>query len=299
MCIRDSIKSGPTDANGILMVTYGKEFVGNAHAGAHYNPYSIATAVLSFARFRSDPKAVASIRQYLDFLLAHAHKDNDGRPLHVYPFNYPSVDATAPWYSAMSQATAGSAFLWGHRVTGEQTYLDAAVESILALEGDTNPPFLIHRRNGLWPKEYPTWRYAVLDGALAALIGIWDLSRAMPMNDLRYPQVIALLEKTKDGVLDGLPCFASSAYGHFYADAGYSLGSSYQRTNIRLLTYLADLDPKFGDFAQAFSVSTRNPIIKAWYAAILTLRGYFENRGLIERSKRPCITASPNVPQGR
>lgn len=281
------------DKNGILMVVYRPEFVGQGQAGPQYNPYSISNAVLEYVRYRNDPRAISEIRRYLDFLLAYGTKLDTGELLLPYNFDYPSTKGKAPWYSAMDQAISASAFLWGHRLTGDARYLDAALALVFALQSDTKPPFLINRPVGVWPKEYPTWEYTVLDGALSALIGVWDMSRALPADHPSRPRVAKLLADMKAGVLDALPCFESAAFGHFYADGGYSLGAGYQRTNIRLLKYLSALDPAFGEYAETFSIKSRSVVVRAWHAAEITVRDFLANRRLIEKFRPPCVATSP------
>lgn len=284
------------DADGIPMVVYGKEFVGEAHAGAQYNPVTIAAAALDFVRYRNDPRAAIEVSRYLDFLLRYGKAANNGSLLLPYKFDSLSTNSRAPWYSAMAQAVAASAFLWGHRLTGDDRYLMAAVSLVVALEQDIRPPFLVPQRRGQWPKEYPSWQYTVLDGALATLIGIWDLAQALPAQHPQRARIVALKASVTAGILGALPCFKSAAFGHFYADAGYSLGPGYHRTNIRLLSYLGGLDPAFAQFAEAFSIADRSILARTWHAAVITGHDFLVNRGLIARSRPPCVTASADRP---
>tara|TARA_R110000782_G_scaffold247664_1_gene334494 strand:- start:1784 stop:2890 length:1107 start_codon:yes stop_codon:yes gene_type:complete len=285
-------KTLQVDDQGIVMSVYTEEFVPVDQAGPQYSPHTIATTVMTYVTYRTNPRAVEEIRRYLDFLISYADKDTKGNLLLPYRFDYPSIKGKAPWYSAMDQAASASAFLWGHRLTGDPRYLNAAVSLVLALESPIRPPFLVPHGRGFWPKEYPAWEYSVLDGSLAALVGIWDLARTLPVDHPRHGRITKLLESVKIGILDGLPCFTSRAFGHFYADGGYSLGPGYQTVNIRLLSYLSGLNPVFGIYADKFSVASRGWLARAWYAAVITGRDFLANRGLIAKHPPPCIVAS-------
>jgi hypothetical protein len=102
-----------------------------------------------------------------------------------YPYSFalhgnPNEVLRAPWYSAMAQGLALTAFVRLHEVTGEQQWRDAADATFesLKIRGPRSAPWVVHLDGSgyLWLEEYPfpPKPDRTINGHLFAAIGLYD-----------------------------------------------------------------------------------------------------------------------------
>lgn len=129
----------------------------------------------------------------------------EGRSCFVVP-HFDQVDGYArhatPWLNAMVQGWAGAVLARAHQVTGEDRFAEAARRAV-------GPCFVPVKRGGvrdferngrLWYEKYalPGQTRHVLNGFMAALLGIWDVARATGDRDARhaFDEGVASLDET-------------------------------------------------------------------------------------------------------
>jgi hypothetical protein len=223
---------------GVRLVDYGPT------AGVQYNPVTIAQYVLSLVPFRDDRRILAAMRSNLDFLLEQVDTTPDGNLVFRYEFDWPWREATAPWFSGMAQGQAASALLWGYRTFGDPRYKDAAKKAILAIIEGWPVEFVVPVAGGLWLKEYPTYRYKVINGSLAGVAGVYDLWRSLDESDPDRRVVGELLVRTVAGVKGHFQHFESAMWGHYHSDRGNAGPVGKYAATLAWLDYLAEYDPE-------------------------------------------------------
>ncbi|MCP5264742.1 MAG: hypothetical protein H6934_01425 [Burkholderiaceae bacterium] len=270
----------PLDAQGILTFDYGGKL------GRQYNPLFIADFAMSLAPFASDGRARQLLFANLEFLRGRARPTAGGNLAFPYEFDFTKLGESAPWYSAMAQARIGEAMMWGYRLSGEARWLDAAKRAVFALE-DGMPGKTMARRleHGIWLKEFPGYRFNVLDGMLVAIVGVHQVYRGLPQSDPDRPRMWALIEQSLEGFKRNHACFVAPTGGVYFSDNRVGPNQGYYDLIMKQLAYLAKVDPEIDAIAARYSMAGmglgRKLALNYWY--VLTRR--MSRFGLIE----PCV----------
>lgn len=249
--------------NGVIVFDYGGSL------GVQYNPVTQSQYILAIAPYAStNSDAYESMIVNLDFLLSNAKTTAGGNLIYSYDFDLPINNESAPWYSSMAQGQAASALLWGYRISNDTRYLEGAKKSIFALiEENSSVPFIKHKNGGIWFKEYPHYRYEVLDGSLATNAGIYDLYKSLNESDPdRY-----LLEQI---LSDSISCFKNSSYefdstlfGHYLDNKREIPNPSYYSGNLAWLEYLSTYDKELETIRNGYMMEKCDTTTKMliWY----------------------------------
>ena len=135
--------------------------------------------------------------------LIDTHFESRGAWFFKYDFDYqidsapaPGDIIRAPWFSALSQGLAISAFCELYRVTTNQAYLDAAAQAFAAYKlpaSDTEPWICdIDEKGCLWMEEYasvPKSHQWVMNGHISGVWGAYDYYRTTgDLDALRLAQ---------------------------------------------------------------------------------------------------------------
>ena len=178
-----------------------------------FNPVTATQFVLSLVPYCDEALARRAIRANLDHLLDRAERTPGGNLLFPYEFDWPWREEVAPWYSGMAQGQAASACLWAYRILGDRRYSVAARAAVLAMVESRRVNFLVETAGGIWLKEYPSYRYRVLDGSLAGLAGIYDLWRFLGDEDPAKSTIASLLSDAVAGLKGSWHRFESATWG--------------------------------------------------------------------------------------
>ena len=272
-----------TNGDGISLAPYPPPL------GKQFSPVNAASAALSAVAYMDDSRMPAFIMAHLDALIAWGETTAAGNLVFPYRFDWPPAGQKAPWYSAMAQGQAASAFLWGHRLFGRAEYLDAARRAILALAEDRHRPFfkILPDGNRIWLKEYPGYRFNVLDGSLSAISGVYDLWRSLAEDHPDHPRVAQLLERSMAGLKWGIACFEHSFWGHVASDFGYFHSVQYYRANLTLLNYLSEHEPALSYYVKAYRLPDRSRVMDVVIALVYRAWDFLKNKGFID--KQPCF----------
>ncbi len=109
--------------------------------------------------------------RYVDYFLSRQSPEG----LWAYQFDW--YASTAPWYSALAQARGASVMLRAWLIRKDQTYLDAVHQALSRFELPTaQGGFLHHLKSSPYYEEYPKTPTGVLNGFMASLISIWEVS---------------------------------------------------------------------------------------------------------------------------
>ncbi|MDI9633131.1 MAG: D-glucuronyl C5-epimerase family protein [Methanolinea sp.] len=251
------------DNKGVVVYDYGGTI------GKQYNPVTISQYVLSIAPYAyTNEEAYDSMRINLEFLLLNANITPKGNIIHPYNFDWPTNNESAPWYSSMAQGQAASAFLWGYRISNETRFYEGAKKSILALiEENSSVPFIKQKNGGKWLKEYPHYKYEVLDGSLAAIAGVYDLYRSLDESDPDKYLVESLLKDSIDGFKKSSHEFRSTFFGHYFDNSKIVPNPSYYSCNLAWLKYLSNYDPELEIIREGYIMKNCNLFkeIFIWY----------------------------------
>lgn len=251
------------DENGVVLADYG------GNLGRQYNPVTISQYVLSIAPYASTKSdAYDSMVVNLDFLLSNSKITAGDNLIHPYTFDWPINNETAPWYSSMAQGQAASALLWGYRTTNDTKYLDGAKKTVFALiEENSTVPFIKEKNGGIWLKEYPNYKYEVLDGSLAAIAGVYDLYRSMDASDPDRKVVELLLSESIIGFKLSSHEFDSTLFGHYYDNKRIIPNPNYYSANLALLEYLLTYDGELETIRNKYMMEDCGRIKKLiiWY----------------------------------
>lgn len=180
--------AGPLDGSG----TYDEHGVsvriidGRAYDHPVLQAQFMLTRLASYHHNR-DPRYLARVEAHAERLLANAVHARGAIYL-PYPFDWAlhgdrTDMMTAPWYSAMAQGQAMSAFVRLHGVTGKQRYADAAMQlfaSFTNLRSGGGPWTVDVDSDGyLWFEEYAKHPGAdrALNGHIFAIYGLYDYFR--------------------------------------------------------------------------------------------------------------------------
>ena len=253
--------------------------------GKQFNPVYAASAALTAVAYREDSRMPAFILAHLDALISGGETTASGNLVFPYRFDWPSAGQKAPWYSAMAQGQAASAFLWGYRLFGRADYLDTARRAILAIPEDRRRPFYktLPNSNGIWLKEFPGYRFNVLDGSLFAVAGVYDLWRSLAKDHPDHPKVARLLERSMAGLKQGIGCFEHPFWGHAANDFGAFRSAPYYRANLSLLNYLSEHEPSLSQYVKAYKLPDRSRAMDIILAHAYRAWEFLKNKGVIDK----------------
>jgi hypothetical protein len=171
-------------------------------------------------------------------------------------------------------------------MSGDRRYLDAAARLILAMtEPDTG--LAAPLRAGVWLKEYPNFRFNVLDGSLAALAGVYDTHRALGEVQATPLQgrVAVLLDQALTGLKGNVHCFANPLTGHLYDDSGDLPDASYYGANLAWLDYLSRADAALGDAREQLRARPMSDVRRVLLGTRLVATRWLRRKGLVW----PCV----------
>lgn len=131
---------------------------------------------------------------YVDYFVSIQTKDGD------WHYNFDWFASKAPWSSALAQARGASVMLRAWMHSGKEIYLDAARRALSKFDMPTSQGGFLEKfslENCFYFEEYPKDPTAVINGFMAALFGVWELS--IWTQDARLTQLwkkgISSLEK--------------------------------------------------------------------------------------------------------
>jgi hypothetical protein len=174
-------------------------------------------------------------------------------------FDYPPEGLTAPWFNAMSQGLALSFFVRLHRVTGDESHLEAAeriFDSFRRLgrhKKGGDRPWVAYTASGryLWLEHYPSKRPDhVLNAHLHATIGLYEY-----WQHTRSPQARVLLEGALTTMRDRAGLYRREGKVSLYGLRTRTNHYKYHQIHIWQLRLLGRMtgDPFFGELADAMS----------------------------------------------
>lgn len=183
-----SAGAGPLDGSG----TYDEQGVSVRYIDGRPYDHPVLQAQFMLTRLASyhhnrDPAYLARVEAHADRLLSNAQPARGALYL-PYPFDWAlHGDRTdmmvAPWYSAMAQGQALSAFVRLHEVTGKQRYADAAAQlfASFTLPRQDGVPWTVDIDGDgyLWFEEYAKHPGPdrALNGHIFAIYGLYDYYR--------------------------------------------------------------------------------------------------------------------------
>lgn len=262
-----TIEQNAFSPDGVMLTEYGDEI------GQQFNPLFIAgfAMQLMWDAENGSSRALGVIRTQLDFLVENAHQSESGDLLFPYKFVAPMYAEQVPWYSAMAQARVAQALAWANQLSPHSGYLEAARSAIRAMN-DPNLGLIIELKNGLWLKEFPDWKYYVLDGFLSAVASLLSLQRLLPAEDPLQPELARLKQGAYKGLLANAHCFQSPVIGHYFADNYKVPTESYYKANINYLTYLSGDMPELGKIAKSYTAREIGGLWEIFKAGIWRLK---------------------------
>ncbi|MDO9107967.1 MAG: D-glucuronyl C5-epimerase family protein [Coriobacteriia bacterium] len=253
----------PRDASGLVMVQY------RDLPAPVYNPVTIASYALNYHELWLHDGNVAA----RDAFLLHARwlrdrgMDAQGR----YPYTFATDRGPAPWYSAMAQGMAISAMARAYVYTGDASYLTAANKAFQPFKKNLSEGGVVSQ-DGAWLEEYPDG-YHVLNGAVFAMWGLWDLARIS--GD---PAALPLFEKSSKHLAANLSSYESEGAILYELHPDRFAHPTYHLLHIRQLRALSVLtgDMTFDQYASRWEKDFR-----AYPAPRFTVRTrYLSSRGL-------------------
>jgi heparosan-N-sulfate-glucuronate 5-epimerase len=189
----------PLDKAGVPVVDYTRYEVAGASDARAYNP--ITTSQYGLALYeeylRGESDVLEDFYAQADWLVDTMAPDGGL----YYQFDLPGRGLEAPWLSGMAQGEAISVLVRAHYESGDPRYLVAARLAFEPLARPFDENGVMHvDHTGTWIEEYPQEPPShVLNGALFAIFGLYDLERAT--DDER---VGTLLDEAVETLADNL-----------------------------------------------------------------------------------------------
>jgi heparosan-N-sulfate-glucuronate 5-epimerase len=122
-------------------------------------------------------------------LLAASGVDGQSELLWPYEMPVPKYHLAPPWYSALAQAQAASAFVRAHLASGDDQFAELARRSIAPVLPGSSSGLLMSTLDGPVPEEAPSNPPSlILNGWIYALWGLWDV--AVGLGDRLSRQVL-------------------------------------------------------------------------------------------------------------
>jgi len=295
---------GLTDGNGVAMFQTGGVI--------HNHPVAQTRCALNMQRnYR-----LTGDQEYLDIAIANAQRLLDRAVSHgggiffPYPFNWNNPGRsymTAPWYSAMAQGQALSAFVRLFEWTGDAKWRQAADQTFASFKvpRSAGKPWVVGVESGLlWLDEYPTTPLdRVFNGHNFSMYGLYDYWRITGNAEARLLALGALNSSYVGGsarirVPGGISNYCSSDA----CLAGRVRNPAYHITHIGQFAKLFHITGHwhFASQAEAFlGDSPRTTGGRAMLAAG-THHGYsFDPSGVATLETTASLAAETNVSYGR
>lgn len=208
MDYRARLRYTETDARGILVLHYPDP------VGTQVNPEAAFQQALGAHDAWRDGAGTAA-RDRFDRTAAWALADQDDRG--HWPYRFAWHRSAAPWASALAQMRGASVMLRAFLLTGDPRYGDAARRAADPLERPLDDGGMLGRHpasGAAYFEEYPSEPTAVLNGFLASLFGLYELSTWL--DDSR---AAALLTLGLDGVEQVLPAYVHRGWSLYDLDS--------------------------------------------------------------------------------
>ncbi len=241
----------PRDVDQVVMVEYGWL------SKPVYNPVSVALCTVAACDeflLRGTPEAREDIIRQADWLSGPG-MDSQGR--FPYLWDYGARNLKAPWYSAMAQGMGISALLRAYQIIGDEAYLTAAREALAPFNRTVaNGGVTTISGDDLWLEEYTEAEpKQVLNGAIWAMWGLWDLYRVTGDSTARslFDRSVATLERHLSDYESNGSVLYERYPGHY--------ANHYHMVHIRQLRALTGItgDLAFADSADRWSLLPPSP----------------------------------------
>jgi hypothetical protein len=243
-------------------------------------------------------------RVYLDRAAANAARlvekqtMSEGAAFYPYPFDwhfYGDTVCTAPWYSAMAQGQALSAFVRLYQATQDPQWKAAADRTFesLAQAPATDRPFAswVDDTGRLWLEEYPQTDVVhsekVLNGHIFAIFGLADY---WSMTDANKARAKALYDGAVTTVQDTmLSVFRNPGWASFYSMRHQQVNPSYHKVHVAELLMLFQLTHRaaFARVANTFRADYPKTEVSGKARLTRKVRRVFQvRRGIVTKVKR-------------
>ena len=118
------------------------------------------------------------------------------------------LELNSGWLNAMTQGQAMSLLIRAYKMTDNSKYAEAAINAVRPFQIPASQNGVVNKvfDKFTWFEEYPTTPgMFVLNGFIYSLLGLYDLSQCLPMNDHNYTKDLQeLLDQSKDLYLTGI-----------------------------------------------------------------------------------------------
>lgn len=168
---------GPFDANGVPLLDY------RATVGLQYNPIAVAQFALAWMNreLAGEGAARARWQPSADWLREGLVENDRGVPVWLHHFDWPYRETLrSPWFSGLAQGQGVSVLLRAWRLSGDETYREAAERAFLSFRRSVGEGGVVYldERGDPWIEEYRVDPPShILNGFLWALWGVWDMAR--------------------------------------------------------------------------------------------------------------------------
>lgn len=253
----------PRDKNNIPVKLY-------QSVGQQYNPTRISSFALAhYNRYMRHDNA-----ENLDVFMKMAEwfmRDKNG----LWYYNFDWGDLCAPWLSCMSQGEGISVLVRAYKVTGDEKYLEKAIQSTIPLKQSIEAGGVrsFIDNDSVFLEEYPTKTpIHVLNGFLYAMIGLIELRKFKPecVNALDFDGLLdTLVNNIGRWDLGYWSAYDLSHETNFQANA---CTVSYHNLHISQLSFVADQTgrPELIDTVKRWQVYAASPInrVRAFYSKV-------------------------------
>ena len=170
ICYRSRTTFPVRNDEGIVMLPYPEPI------GVQINPEAAFQTALGYHDCwvsRQDDEAKKTFLTYASFF--KERQSDEGK--WYYQFDW--YENKAPWASALAQARGASVMLRAFLLTGEQEYRHAALSAISSFDVPSSKGGFLsvfEPTGSVYFEEYPSQENVTLNGFLATLFGLWELS---------------------------------------------------------------------------------------------------------------------------
>ncbi len=256
--------AGPYDASGIPMLDY------RGRIGRQYNPIAIAQWGLGNFDLYQETQAEERRKKFIsaaDWLRESIEPNAHGLPVwnHHFDWEY-RTPLRAPWYSGLAQGQGISLLLRAHRVTKDDSYMQAAQRAFSSFQHDVADGGVAFTdlHGNLWFEEYivfpPTH---ILNGFLWASWGVYDYWLAT--DD---PAAYEMFNRAAKTLAENLK-FYDLGFWSLYEQSGTKLpmvaSPFYHRLHIVQLKVMCELTGReiFREYAERWQGYEANPTGRA------------------------------------
>lgn len=253
----------PLDEAGVPIVDYVRVKAGGMTERRGYNPVTIAQYALGRYEdyLHGDEAGLADFMVQAEWLRRALGPDGSLR----FDFSVPSRGLTPGWKSAMAQGEAISVFCRAWTETGDKEWLTAADLAFGPLSTDIGSGGVSSLTDDeVWPEEYPAQPPShVLNGALFAAFGIYDLSRVPATRSDEAGRMLAEFSTT---LRAALPAYERDGWVRYQLSGEAYATKTYYGLHIAQLEAMAQItgEDTFHDTARRWSFPLEHP--NAWLA---------------------------------